>query len=281
MGTPVKRKSRGRTPTPTPITLPTAKTHVCTRCKKTHGKCDCWMDKAECNGCGKRGHIKKFCKKNKTNQESEATTKGLSCFIRKIIPITPTNEVEEKKGMGAFHLTCKSVAAVIPKLNPYVIIDTGATDHFFSNRGFFTTYAEYYHEFQTGSGQVLPAFGYGDVVLNMIQEDGSINVLTVKDVSWAPALGHNLLSTVPLAMKGVEVFLRRTNVPTQLIHENKIHGLADVINRQYVLRIKNPEIMQTNFANTKPVVNQLNQPLKYGIKEWATLVIETSSNFHK
>ena len=91
----------------------------------------------------------------------------------------------------------------------------------------------------------------------MVQEDGSINVLKVKDVSWASALGHNLLSTVPLAMKGVEVFLRRTDVPTQLIHENKIHGLADVINRQYVLRIKNPEIMQTNFANTKPVVNAI------------------------
>ena len=48
--------------------------YVCTRCKKTHGKGDCWMENVECNGCGKHGHIKKFCKKNKTNKESEATT---------------------------------------------------------------------------------------------------------------------------------------------------------------------------------------------------------------
>ena len=86
----------------------------------------------------------------------------------------------------------------------------------------------------------------------MIQGDNSINIFTVKNVSWAPDLGHNLLSTIPLAIKGVEVFMRQAGVATRIIHENKIHGLADIIDRQYVLRIKTPEVMiQTNFANTK------------------------------
>ena len=112
--------------------------------------------------------------------------------------------------------------------------------------------------FKTGSGQVLPAFGYGDVVLNMVQQDKNINVLTVKNVSWAPDLGHNLLSPIPLAIKGVEVFLRKIGVATQILHEGKIHGLADVIDRQYVLRIKTPEVtMHTNFANTTSILNAI------------------------
>ena len=225
-------------------------------------KCQCWMDKMTCNGCGKIGHIKKFCKKNKINQESETTTpevttSALSCFNTKITP-TPTNEVEERKGMGAVHLICKTGATVDPVINPRVIIDSGATDHFFSNRDFFSTYTEYYHEFQTDPGQVLPAFGYGDVVLNMVQQDKNINVLTVKNISWALDLGHNLLSTILLAIEGDEVFLRKIGVATQILHEGKLHGLADVIDRQYVLRIKTSEVtMHTNFANTTPIVNAI------------------------
>ena len=85
----------------------------------------------------------------------------------------------------------------------------------------------------------------------MVQQDKNINVLTVRNVSWAPDLGHNLLSTILLAIKGVEVFLRKIGVATQILHEGKIHGLADVIDRHYVLRIKTPEVtMHTSFATT-------------------------------
>ncbi len=38
---------------------------------------------------------------------------------------------------------------------------------------------------------------------------GKANTLTVTNVSWASDLGHNLLSTVPLAKKGIEVFLKK------------------------------------------------------------------------
>ena len=89
-----------------------------------------------------------------------------------------------------------------------MIIDSGATDHFFANRAGFSTYEEYHYEFQTGSGEILTAHGYGDVVLHLAYPDGSKVTWTIKKVSWAPSLGPNLLSTIPFARKGVEVFLQ-------------------------------------------------------------------------
>ncbi|MCJ1270238.1 hypothetical protein MMC22_010134 [Lobaria immixta] len=62
---------------------------LCTRCQKTHVKGECWMDKMTCNGCGKVGHIKKFCKKKEEKDKkeesnattpSEPSTKGFSCY---------------------------------------------------------------------------------------------------------------------------------------------------------------------------------------------------------
>ena len=155
------------------------------------------------------------------------------------------------------------VAATTQVQNTKVILDCGATDHFFCNREFFTTFTEYYHEFQTGSGQHVPAYGYGDVVLNLVHENKAVNVFTIRKVSWAPALGHNLLSTIPLALKGVEVHLRKVGEPSQIWYEGKLQGLADIVDRQYVLRIQPPENpAQANFANTIPIVNAVKPTLE-------------------
>ena len=88
-----------------------------------------------------------------------------------------------------------------------VIIDSGATNHFFLNHAYFSTYEKYYYEFQTGSGEVFTAHGYWDVILQLAHPDGSEVIWIIKKVSWAPALGHNFLSTILLVKKGVEVFL--------------------------------------------------------------------------
>ena len=59
----------------------------------------------------------------------------------------------------------------------------------------------------------MTAHGYGDVILQIQSLDGTINTLTVSNVSLAPNLGNNLLSTILLAKKGIKVFLRRTGRP--------------------------------------------------------------------
>ena len=95
-----------------------------------------------------------------------------------------------------------------------MILDCGATDHFFCNWEFFTTFTEYYHEFQTGSRQIVSAYGYIDVVFNLVHHNKAINVFIIQKVSWTSALGHNLLSTFSLALKGIEVHLKKSREPS-------------------------------------------------------------------
>ena len=140
--------------------------YLCTRCQKTHVKGECWMDKMTCNGCGKIGHIKKFCKKKEgkdkkeesnTTTPPEPSTKGLSCCLQRSVSLPTALNCIMMAGATTV------AAASTPYPTPKVILDCGATDHFFCNRDFFTTYTEHYHKFQTGSGQILAAYGYGDV----------------------------------------------------------------------------------------------------------------------
>ncbi|MCJ1471324.1 hypothetical protein MMC07_009972 [Pseudocyphellaria aurata] len=232
--------------------------YQCTRCHKSHVKGECWMDKMTCNGCGKVGHIKKFCKKKdekgEKKEESEATTfeastKKLSCYLQRSISLHTV-------------LNCSRVTTTsLP--NSKVILDCGATDYFFSNRDFFTTYTEHYHEFQTGLGQILAAYGYGNVRLIMVYQNQKTNVINLSNVSWVPDLGHNLFSTIPLSCRGIEVQLKPHGVPTEILSNGKIQELADISDRQYVLRIQFPEAKsETCFANTIPIVNVIKPTLK-------------------
>lgn len=118
-----------------------------------------------------------------------------------------------------------------------VIINSGTTDHFFTNQAYFFTYKKYHHKFQTDSGEILTAYGYGDVVVDLGYADSSEVTLTVKIVSWALSLGHNLLSTILFTRKGVEVFLWQPHI-LLIISYQKIHfGVANIIVNQYVVSI--------------------------------------------
>ena len=64
-----------------------------------------------------------------------------------------------------------------------VIIDSGATDHFFANKDLITNYRKYQHLFKTGSGDKVTAQGYGEVILQLQLWDGTVNTLRVTNVS--------------------------------------------------------------------------------------------------
>ena len=84
---------------------------------------------------------------------------------------------------------------------------------------------------------------------------GNTNTLTVTNVSWAPKLGHNLLSTIPLAKKGVEVFLRKAGQPSEIVVDDEVFGLADIIENQYVIRLaENPKPATVNRV-TAPTID--------------------------
>ncbi len=169
---------------------------------------ECWKLQAECHYCHKIRHIAKICKKKSSRQASlrrvVTYTQSVPCFLTSHQP----------KALTSGNVNAESLNSSVQK----IIINFRATDHFFSNRAYFSIYEEYHHEFQTGSGEVLAAHSYGDVLLCLAHPDGSEVIWTIKKVSFAPSLGYNLLSTIPLAKKGVEVFLRQVQVPSEISH---------------------------------------------------------------
>ena len=199
----------------------------CKFCEKEHGPNECWHLQAECHYCHDVGHIAKFCKK-KSSPKISPPKELVTCTQRIPSPVDQSSSTLS----ASCTVTSEHHESSVEK----VIIDSGATDHFFANRAYFSTYEEYHHEFQTGSGEILTAHGYGDVVLRLAHPDGPEVIWTIKKVSWAPSLGHNLLSTIPLARKGVEVFLRQPHIPSEISHHGSLFGVADIIDNQYVVR---------------------------------------------
>ena len=200
----------------------------CKFCEKEHGPNECWHLQAECHYCHNVGHIAKFCKKKSTLPRT-SPPKELITYTQSIL--SPVNQLSSISPASCT-VTSEHHRSSVEK----VIIDSGATDHFFANRAYFSTYEKYHHEFQTDSGEILIAHGYGNVVLRLAHLDGSEVIWTIKKVSWAPSLGHNLLSTIPLSKKRVEVFLRQHHISTEISHHGSFFGVADIIDNQYVVR---------------------------------------------
>ena len=164
---------------------------------------DYWHSKTECFICHNVGHIAAKCPEKSSNSSSSSSSKDKLCYTQKF-----TNHPISKTKVGQVLASCL-VGSRLRNPITSVIIDSGATDHFFSNRDLFSTYTEYEHEFETGAGEKIVAHGYGNVNLRMSDLEGNINTLTVTHVSWAPELGQNLLSTIPSARLGIEVFLKK------------------------------------------------------------------------
>lgn len=87
-----------------------------------------------------------------------------------------------------------------------MILNFGATDNFFTNNIYFFSYEEYHHEFQIRSREIIIAYSYKDIVLRLVDLDGSKVTCIVKKISWTPLLGHFLLNIIFFARKRVEVF---------------------------------------------------------------------------
>lgn len=60
-------------------------------------------------------------------------------------------------------------------------------------------------------GKKIAIHRYGIVNLRMNNLNNNINTLIVTNISCALELGHNLLSTILLAQKGAEIFLKKAS----------------------------------------------------------------------
>ena len=190
----------------------------------------------ECDKCHKKGHISRFhdsytsLNKGKTSQSP--ATASTSDFKKNVSCVT---QIVANK-MFETGVTRK------------IIADSGTTQHLIANRDLIRDYYDDYSEYQTGSGEVLPSYGKGTLLLPL--DNG---FLKLSNVWYAPDLGFNLISTIQLGEKGVEMWLRTTDQPSQILHDGAILGYADPIDGQYVFRLKdNPEPPAiVNSADTK------------------------------
>ena len=131
-----------------------------------------------------------------------------------------------------------------------IIVDSGTTQHFIANHDLIRNYYDDYLEYQTGSREVLPS--YGKVTLLLPLDNGFFRLT---NVWYAPDLGFNLISTIQLGEKGVEMWLQTTDQPSEILHDETILGYADSIDGQYVFWLKDdlePPVI-ANIAKTKRV----------------------------
>ena len=91
-----------------------------------------------------------------------------------------------------------------------VIPDSKARDLFFSNKDLFSIDIEYKPNFQIITGEKITAHSYKNINLEMSNLKSIINTLIANDVNWALELRHNLLSSILLVRKDIEVFLKKT-----------------------------------------------------------------------
>lgn len=110
-----------------------------------------------------------------------------------------------------------------------VIIDSRVRDDFFSNPDLFFTYIEYEYDFETGIKEKIATHDYGNVNLRMSDFKDNTNTLMVTNMSWAPKLGHNLLSIILLVKKNIEIFLKKAGQPSKIVVDDKVFDLADII----------------------------------------------------
>ena len=225
-------KSRSRDTTSTFTDWP-----KCKRCGCKHpAEAACRHANLECDKCHTKGHIARFhdsytslnkpsnssskASSSASTLDSSSKTQSVTCVTRVIAnKMTPASFIQR------------------------IIADSDTTQHLIANRDLICNYYDDYSEYQTGSGEVLPSYGKG--TLHLPLDNGS---LTLFDVWYAPDLGFNLVSTIQLGKKGVEMWLQTSDRPSQILYDGTVLGYADPIDGQYVIRLQDSPSTVVNSA---------------------------------
>ena len=109
-----------------------------------------------------------------------------------------------------------------------------------------THYKDHQNMFEIGSGEKATSRGYGKDILLFQLLNGIVITPRVINSSWTLDLDNNLLSTISLGKKEIQVFLRRTGQLSKAFFEDEVVGLANMIDNQYVIRLAKPSILKVN-----------------------------------
>ncbi|KAJ4719034.1 Retrovirus-related Pol polyprotein from transposon TNT 1-94 [Melia azedarach] len=165
----------------------------CSHCKKTnHHETSCWK-KAQCRVCKKIGHIAKYCKlKRQQNQHfSPQQTEQKQ----------QANVMEEKQPED--HIFMAVLSSEAPDKHLW-LLDSGCTNHMTSNSEYFSTLDTTVRvPVRLGNGDVIESAGKGTISIPT-----SKGIKFINDVLLVPNLDQNLLSVGQMMHKGYSLFFK-------------------------------------------------------------------------
>jgi hypothetical protein len=161
-----------------------------------------------CEFCKKKGHTVEYCFKNPKSKNFKGKKDDSSMITnesgKSVVFYTPTEEFECKKNE--------------------IILDSGASSHFFGNRNVFLSMTPV-DEYLSTSGSTLRITHIGDVLIKTRYKD-----VILRNVKFCPELKTNLVSMIQLEEKGVS-YSRDKNARTlkykgEIVEDlYTIHGL--------------------------------------------------------
>ena len=157
--------------------------------------------KPKCFNCGKLGHIQRYCRAKREDQNwIKEDQKERKDFHKQKVTVSVDNDSDTN---GDDCGLANSADCALPVIDEW-IIDSGATTHMCSNKKAFTTLYQLESPIKVtvGDGRALTAIGRGDVVLNMECPSSESESCTLHDVLYVPELSYNLVSVAKVSQKG-------------------------------------------------------------------------------
>lgn len=153
-----------------------------------------------CHHCGKRGHLKRNCRKleaekeQKSSQQQHAANKSAT---------KGDNDSSSSESEGA-GVVIHALSASESEQRDAWIIDSGATCHMCHNKELFIKLETLKQPLEVilGDGRARSATAKGNVVLNMLLPNGKTTRCELQEVLYVPKLSLNLLSISKATQKG-------------------------------------------------------------------------------
>ena len=136
-----------------------------------------------------------------------------------------------------------------------VIIDSRVTSHIFVNKNLIFNYKLKLFFVETDFDELLKCSELNKAKINMKKSDENTEV-TVKNIIWCSELEYNLLSTISLSSRSIEMFLRSQKKSSEFRKNERVFGLADIINNQYVVREDSFNVNLVNIAVSSSILHR-------------------------
>ena len=147
----------------------------------------------KCYGCGKTGHIKRYCPSRRCENAAYAHEK--------------TMQKEEEEDIV---LTALATGRNDPKYDGNFILDSACTQHMCNDSEMFENLIKTGEKkVKVGDGQLLNVCGGGDVIFDLKIRGGKVSKCRLKNVLYVPKLSHNLISVPQVSKRGMDIVFYR------------------------------------------------------------------------